>query len=156
MSEDEVLFSAQAGNERQTDEIALLTSKALPLGSTLGLTGELGAGKTTFVKYLLRHLGIKDLVQSPSYVLQNIYSYGSLLVEHWDLYRLNSLPDELLEDAAPDTLRVVEWADRIPGFLDSLDLIISISICDLENKPNSRLFEFSGKLALLCKESASD
>jgi tRNA threonylcarbamoyladenosine biosynthesis protein TsaE len=89
-------------------------------GVSVGLRGELGAGKTTFVKEVLKLLGISEsTVVSPTYTLQQRYegSLGGekLFVEHWDVYRLASAPYELLEALPPNTLQLVEWAEKV-GF----------------------------------------
>lgn len=73
------------------------------------LNGELGSGKTTFTRFLLNDFGFTD-VTSPSYCLQNIYQGKNLTIEHWDLYRINQLPEEL-EDAS-DSVRIIEWGSK--------------------------------------------
>lgn len=90
------------------------------IGVSVGLRGELGAGKTTFVKQVLKLLGISESsVVSPTYTLQQRYegSLGGakLTVEHWDVYRLASAPHELLEALPRNTVQLVEWAEKV-GF----------------------------------------
>lgn len=84
-------------------------------GDVVGLTGELGAGKTCFVQGLVRGLGVTAAATSPTFVLVNEYR-GRLPVHHVDVYRTQSLTelldlgfDELL---AGGGVTVVEWADR--------------------------------------------
>lgn len=84
----------------------------LKTGLTVGLIGELGAGKTTLVSHLMEALGASEPVSSPTFVLQHVYKAPSFIVEHWDLYRLGSLPLELLEPADSKVVRLVEWADK--------------------------------------------
>ncbi len=101
----------------------------LPL--TIGLIGVLGAGKTTLVKYLLMDLGIPESeVTSPTYTLQNIYHNDNLQIEHWDLYRLKHLPEELIEPVSENTLRVIEWIDLVPNYRELIDLEIKIEIIE--------------------------
>jgi tRNA threonylcarbamoyladenosine biosynthesis protein TsaE len=81
----------------------------------LVFSGQLGAGKTTLISAICKELGIYD-VNSPSYTLQNIYkgklsSNKNVIIEHWDLYRLNSFPDELLE-VSKDTKYLLEWGEK--------------------------------------------
>jgi tRNA threonylcarbamoyladenosine biosynthesis protein TsaE len=85
-------------------------------GLVIGLTGDLGAGKTQFVKGLARGLGIVARVQSPTYVLVNIYNGGRLTLFHLDLYRLD-MPEQIAaaglgEYLQPAGVTVVEWAER--------------------------------------------
>jgi tRNA threonylcarbamoyladenosine biosynthesis protein TsaE len=94
------------------------------------LEGELGTGKTTLVRSLLRGLGYAGKVKSPTYTLVEPYSLGDLTVYHLDLYRLTD-PEELEWlgirdlDTAADLL-VVEWPDHGAGLLPPADLVISI------------------------------
>lgn len=69
------------------------------------LEGELGAGKTTFTKYLLRHLGIGDDVVSPTFVLMNEY-HGKFDIYHIDMYRVDSFD---ISDIAGRGLILIEW-----------------------------------------------
>lgn len=107
-------------------------------GDMIALSGELGAGKTTFVKALARGLGIPaDDVSSPSYTLVNEY-YGRIPMYHFDLYRLEGADDvddlgfdEYMEG---DGLAVVEWADVAPQILPSEYLEIKIMISGEESR----------------------
>ena len=86
-------------------------------GWVIGLSGDLGAGKTQFVKGLARGLGSTARVHSPTFALLNEYGGGRLRLFHLDLYRLNN-PNEVmsagLEDylVNPDGVTVVEWIER--------------------------------------------
>jgi len=86
-------------------------------GLVIALSGELGAGKTQFVKGIARGLGIVARVHSPTFTLVNEYAGGRLRLFHLDLYRLESREQILsagLEDFfQPDGVAVVEWAERI-------------------------------------------
>ena len=102
-------------------------------GSTLGLKGDLGAGKTTFVSQLVEVLGIKEAVTSPSFVLQHEYQNSGLKIEHWDLYRLNSLPEELMEPAPKGAIRIVEWFDKFHELIDMCDWQFNFRLVFSEN-----------------------
>lgn len=107
----------------------LRAAKRWPL--IVGLRGELGAGKTTWVRALLRGLGYAARVPSPTYTLLEHYALGDLTVVHLDLYRLASegeLENLGLRDwlAAGATWVLVEWPDRAPGLAGRADLILRL------------------------------
>jgi tRNA threonylcarbamoyladenosine biosynthesis protein TsaE len=84
----------------------------------IALFGELGAGKTVFVKGLARGLGIKDVIKSPTFVLMRSYS-GSMNLHHIDLYRIKT-NDEFLpfeETLMDEGITAIEWAERANGLL---------------------------------------
>ena len=95
-------------------------------GAVLYLQGELGAGKTTCVRSLLRELGVAGLVRSPTYTLVETYILADLTCVHVDLYRLRAATevDELgLRDlAAPGCLLLVEWPEKGGAALPPADM----------------------------------
>ncbi|MFO1476772.1 MAG: tRNA (adenosine(37)-N6)-threonylcarbamoyltransferase complex ATPase subunit type 1 TsaE [Verrucomicrobiota bacterium] len=85
-------------------------------GLVIGLTGDLGAGKTQLVKGIARGLGVTSRVHSPTFTLVNAYTGGRLRLFHLDLYRLET-HDQILgagleEYLSPDGVAVIEWAER--------------------------------------------
>jgi tRNA threonylcarbamoyladenosine biosynthesis protein TsaE len=103
-----------------TEALAAQFAKALKPGSSLALIGELGAGKTCFVRGLARGLGVPPEVPvtSPTFTVMNTYVEGQLPLYHFDLYRLADF-DELeavgfREFVGGNGIAVIEWADRIP------------------------------------------
>jgi tRNA threonylcarbamoyladenosine biosynthesis protein TsaE len=100
-------------------------------GAVLYLHGELGAGKTTCVRSLLRALGVTGLVRSPTYTLVETYATAALTCVHVDLYRLgyeSEAQDLGLRDlAAPGTLLMVEWPERGGAAVPRADVALSLS-----------------------------
>ena len=90
-------------------------------GQVITLSGDLGAGKTTLVRGMLRGLGFEGRVKSPSYGLVESYKVGGLELHHLDLYRLGE-PEELdfigIEDLiGEDSVLLIEWPERGNGRL---------------------------------------
>jgi len=99
----------------------------------VGLVGDLGAGKTTFVRAMLRGLGHTGRVPSPTYTLLESYEFDALVVVHLDLYRLaeaRELEFLGLRDwmALPQVWLLAEWPERGGRFADTLDLVIEIQV----------------------------
>ena len=109
------------------------------LSLCVGLSGDLGAGKTTWVRALLAALGHRGRVPSPTYTLLEHYEIGSLTVVHLDLYRL-AAPKELeflgLRDwlALPEVWMLVEWPERGGQLAASLDLVLRFDIAPDEGR----------------------
>ena len=101
----------------ETETLGEELGRTAQSGSVFALSGELGAGKTQFVKGLARGLGIAARVHSPTFTLVNEYGGGRLRLFHLDLYRLET-HDQILstgweECLQPDGVAVIEWAEKI-------------------------------------------
>jgi tRNA threonylcarbamoyladenosine biosynthesis protein TsaE len=98
----------------------------------LGLSGALGAGKTTLVGAILKSLGCTIEATSPTYTLQNIYPLSNnkiTEVHHWDLYRLSSAPPELYESLYyKDIITIIEWPELDPQLLVEIPFLMQIDI----------------------------
>ncbi|MCP3897263.1 tRNA (adenosine(37)-N6)-threonylcarbamoyltransferase complex ATPase subunit type 1 TsaE [Moraxella sp.] len=131
-------------DETDTERLANALAKTNPAGS-LWLSGDLGAGKTTFTRYLLRALGHTGAVKSPTYTLVEPYNISGKSVYHADLYRLND-PEELdfigffeyFDE--PNSLVIIEWASRAETVLLKPDITINIT----RQADESRVVEIVG------------
>lgn len=135
---DEVLSTSP----EQTDNLAASVASTLKPGDVVCLHGDLGAGKTHFVKGVAACFGINpDMVNSPTFTLINEYS-GSISVYHFDCYRINDVR-EALEIGAEEYLYgngicLIEWAEKISGIIPEDALHISIA----KIGKSERLFRF--------------
>lgn len=104
----------------ETEELAARIGAILPVDTVLALHGNLGAGKTTFVRGLARAWGIQEAITSPTFTLYKIYKGDRQLI-HLDAYRLGSGADLdalMIEDfLQPPWCFAVEWPERIPDAL---------------------------------------
>ena len=112
-------------------------------GCFVNLFGEIGAGKTAFVKLVAEALGIKEKVTSPSFVILNEYHSSSIPVYHFDLYRLEhagikTITDELREYSEGRKITFVEWAEFSQGELPFERIEINVIYAD----GDSRIYEF--------------
>lgn len=104
-------------------EIATEYASKLKAGNVVFLHGNLGAGKTTFVKGILRSLGYDGNVKSPTYTLVESYEFDGLTIHHFDLYRLAD-PEELEWIGFRDyfnenSVCFIEWPEKGEGFLSN-------------------------------------
>jgi tRNA threonylcarbamoyladenosine biosynthesis protein TsaE len=113
------------------------------LNVSIQLRGDLGAGKTTLVRYLLKALGIQGRIKSPTYAVVEPYSVSShaaqrLDIWHFDFYRFND-PDEWEEAGfreifASPGLKLVEWPEKAGQYLPTADLVLAIELTDAEER----------------------
>jgi tRNA threonylcarbamoyladenosine biosynthesis protein TsaE len=101
----------------ETESLGESFGRAAERGWVIALSGDLGAGKTQFVKGLARGLGISAPVHSPTFTLVNEYGGGRLKLFHLDLYRLETREQVLSagigEFLSPDGVTVIEWAEKM-------------------------------------------
>ena len=108
-------------SEKKLEEFANNISSKIKKGDIFFLFGEMGVGKTTFVKYLINNLQIKHQnqlteVTSPTFNIMNEYHIDNILIQHYDLYRLKSsdeLKDLNLFDKKDDAILLIEWPQII-------------------------------------------
>jgi tRNA threonylcarbamoyladenosine biosynthesis protein TsaE len=120
----------RGANESRLTELAAHRAPAVRQGGTIELRGDLGAGKTTFARALLRALGVGERVKSPTYSLVESYRVDGLDIHHLDLYRIAGAGElewlGLSDLAAESALLVVEWPEHGAGALPAADLRLEL------------------------------
>ena len=126
-----------------TDKLAKIISDNLFPGFLMGLTGDLGSGKTTFTKYLAKYMGISDTLNSPTFTILKIYENTPLNLYHMDVYRLEGIGyDYELDDYIyGNGVSVVEWYQYIETMLPKELLAMNIHVQD----DGIRLITISGE-----------
>src|SRR6195256_4992816 len=127
-------FSVVLPDEHATHRLAVNIANPLQPGDLVPLSGDLGAGKTTFARALIRYLAGDPAIEvpSPTFTLMQIYELPQFPLVHADFFRLSGSADlaELGFDDLPDgAVVLLEWADRAPGFLppDRLDIALTLA-----------------------------
>jgi tRNA threonylcarbamoyladenosine biosynthesis protein TsaE len=140
-------------DEKQTQQFALALAQQIELRDAfIELQGDLGAGKTTLVRYLLRALGVEGRIKSPTYAVVephevkllpltpsgNSSSPQILNIWHFDFYRFND-PQEFEEAGFRDVfaslgLKIAEWPEQARGMLPLADLKLAITVNDQEGR----------------------
>ena len=117
--------------EAMLEELASRVALVLEPGDVVVLSGEVGVGKTTFVRAAARSLGVTDRVTSPTYQLvrgyEGLRDGRRVIVNHMDLYRLKGIEDrdvlELDDYIGPDAVTFIEWADPALGVIENPSIV---------------------------------
>ena len=121
----------ESGDVTQTIAFAKKLSRYLVKGDVIALMGDLGSGKTTFIRGIARGLGFRGAVNSPTFVILKVYE-NKIPLYHFDLYRLQSmkdLEDIGYEDFISDSgICVIEWAQKARTLLPSFYLAVTMRI----------------------------
>ena len=134
-------------NLNDTKQLAQDFAKTLIGGEVVTLTGDLGAGKTTFTQSLAEALGIFEPVTSPTFTLMNQYQGKNLKLYHFDMYRIDDI-DEIIETGLTeyfgnsDAVCAIEWSENIKPLLPKK--LIKISIEKLGETSRKFTFEKVG------------
>lgn len=146
--------------ETATSALATQLAAVLDEGQVIYLHGDLGAGKTSFARALLRALGVGERVKSPTYSLVESYRAGGRAAWHLDLYRIAD-PGELewlgldaLSD--PQAVVLVEWPERGAGALPAADLVVDLAYAGLGRRATitARSLRGSNTLSRLTDKAA--
>lgn len=117
----------------QIERLAARLAGILRKGDTVLIEGDLGAGKSTFCRALIRSLGVTEEIPSPTFTLVQTYDTAQGPLWHCDLYRLRE-ESEILElglaDALPTVIALIEWPERARGLLPKDALTIKLDFTD--------------------------
>ena len=134
-----------SASEQDTEALGRALVQRLQPGAVVAFTGDLGAGKTAFVRGMAQGLGIPQRVTSPTFTIVNEYEGGRLPLFHFDMYRLGSA-DELFDIGWEDYLNrggvcAVEWSENVAEAMETGTIRVSIR---REGDENSRVIGIEG------------
>jgi len=133
---------------KDTKNLSKKISKLIKNGDIIFLYGEIGVGKTTFVRFLINHLEVENKIQksdilSPTFNIVYDYEIGKIKISHYDLYRIKNYKDILelgMFENSKDSITIIEWPELIkPKPIDRIDILLKYS-----KSTNSRKVKFTG------------
>jgi N-acetylmuramate 1-kinase len=138
------VWRVDVADEAGTVALAQDLASLLENGDMLTLAGDLGAGKTTFARALIRKLLGDPTVEAPSptFTLMQIYEGDAVRIVHADFYRIESAPELAglgWEEAIEDAIVLVEWAERAPEILPPDRIDLRLSFADADNRDARRV-----------------
>jgi tRNA threonylcarbamoyladenosine biosynthesis protein TsaE len=125
--------STETASAAETEALAAELARTLAPGDVVLVSGDLGAGKTTFVRGAARALGVRVPVTSPTFTIARRYEDGRVPVSHLDLFRLaeglgHEEPELLDDELAPDRVAFVEWPEVAGGGLPGLHVAARVRL----------------------------
>jgi tRNA threonylcarbamoyladenosine biosynthesis protein TsaE len=127
-----------SNNAEQTYVLGLNMGKNLKGGEVIQLVSDLGGGKTTFTKGIVKGLGSNENVSSPTFTVQKDYQAGKLTVHHFDFYRLNDpgvVGQELQEYFySKRDIVLIEWGELVSGILPEQTIIVNIDYLGIDKR----------------------
>lgn len=122
----------------ETENLAKSFASRLKRGDVILLNGDLGAGKTTFTQFVFRALGVRDVVNSPTFAILKSYEGRDFPLHHFDTYRITTEEaieagfDEVL--SSRDGVIFIEWSETIAPLLPSKCIVIDIKVLDTDKR----------------------
>lgn len=145
-------YSLFLSDEQASEQWAAQFAQALRAPLVLSFSGEIGAGKTTIIRAMLRALGIQSAIKSPTFSLVESYSCHDFVVHHFDLYRIHH-EDELeyigfRDFFAEQNICCIEWAEHAGQLLPSVDLHFKLNIKEAGRELALSAFSAAGQQLL--------
>lgn len=141
-------------NEATSEKMAVRLAACLSSPLVLTFSGDIGAGKTTFIRAMLRSLGIQTAIKSPTFSLVESYQRADLQLHHFDLYRIH---DEAELDYigfrdyfSANAVCCIEWPERAPGYLAMADIKFTLDIKGVGREMQAHALSSTGASVLSC------
>ncbi len=141
-------------DEQASEKMAARLAVCLHSPLVLTFSGNIGAGKTTFIRAMLRSLGVQTVIKSPTFSLVESYQGTHLQIHHFDLYRIH---DETELDYigfrdyfSDNAVCCVEWPERAPGYLASADVKLTLELKGVGREMQLSALSSTGAAVLSC------
>lgn len=146
--EKPIKLKVETNSDRETIAFAQKLVAVFPKGTIITLIGDLGAGKTHFVKGLAMGLGCKEVVTSPTFTIMNVYEDGRMPIYHFDMYRLSGQEEaeelgfaEYFDPNTLDGITVVEWPENVGELINMPHIEVEI----VKGEKDSQRFIYVGR-----------
>lgn len=140
--------------ERVSEDVAARLAACLGPSMIITFSGEIGAGKTTLIRAMLRSLGVTSAIKSPTFSLVETYQTNPLQIHHVDLYRIHDESEldyigfrDLFSNNA---VCCIEWPERVSCCLEHVDIGFSLSLNGEGREMHARAYSSAGVLMLSC------
>ncbi|WP_058533316.1 tRNA (adenosine(37)-N6)-threonylcarbamoyltransferase complex ATPase subunit type 1 TsaE [Legionella saoudiensis] len=154
MNELNKVFILDLPDEQASEQFATQLASCLSSPLILTFSGDLGTGKTTIVRAMLRRLGVQSAIKSPTFSLVESYSYQNGVIHHFDLYRIHH--EEELEYLGfrdyftKESICCIEWAEKAGRALPKMDIRFKLSIKGVGREVQIAAFSDAGQRVLAC------
>ena len=116
-------MKSSSASSAETERLGAELGQKLRRGDVVLVSGELGSGKTTFVRGACRALGVTSPVTSPTFTIGHLYEGADVEIAHLDLYRLSEIDPAIVDDyVTPDRIAFVEWPAALENATNSVTL----------------------------------
>jgi len=140
--------------ERASEQIAARLAASLFSPLIMTFSGEIGAGKTTLIRAMLRCLGVTSAIKSPTFSLIESYQTQHLHIHHFDLYRIHEESEldymGFRDYFTDDAICCIEWPERAVSYLGNPDVAFSLSLKGAGREMHAHAFSAAGKSMLSC------
>lgn len=140
--------------ERASEEVAARIAACLASPLVLAFSGEIGAGKTTLIRAMLRSLGVTSAIKSPTFSLVETYQTKHLQIHHFDLYRVHDESEldyiGFRDYFSTDAICCIEWPERVASCVDIADIGFFLNLKGVGREMQVRAYSSAGTSMLSC------
>lgn len=140
--------------ERASEDVAATLATKLMSPLVLAFSGDIGAGKTTFIRAMLRAMGVTGAIKSPTFSLVESYQINHLHIHHFDLYRVHDESEldfiGFRDYFTPDAICCIEWPERVASCMNQVDIAFALSLKGAGREMHARAFSSAGTSMLSC------